>query len=215
MYLIAALFGFAFGFIGSMPIAGPIAVLVLAFGLEDRFRAGVALAAGGALAEGSIAFLSFWGMSAILGLHPMIDPVMRVLGAVILIVLGTVFAIKTPSSSSKPTDDQKKAGTRRSFFLGFTITALNPTLFATWSGAVAVLSSTQVIPITHQTAPPFALGACLGIVSWFTTLLVLIGRFKSRLNPVTLGWVVRATGIALLGLGLYMGGKTLFAYLSI
>ena len=98
MLVIALVLGFLFGFIGSMPIAGPIAVLVLAFGLEDRFRAGVSLAMGGAIAEASIAFLSFWGMSAILSLHPLVQPVMRIAGAVILIALGLLFALKTPGS---------------------------------------------------------------------------------------------------------------------
>lgn len=210
MLVIALVLGFLFGFIGSMPIAGPIAVLVLAFGLEDRFRAGVSLAMGGAIAEASIAFLSFWGMSAILSLHPLVQPVMRIAGAVILIALGLLFALKTPGSSDGNDGSSKKTvGTRRSFFLGFTITALNPTLFATWTGAVAVLSSTQLIPITPTTAVPFALGAGVGIVSWFTTLLLLIARFKSRIKPSSMSRIIRATGVALAGLGIWMGIRSI------
>jgi threonine/homoserine/homoserine lactone efflux protein len=43
--------GFAFGFVGSIPVAGPIAALVLSRGLEGRARSALSLAAGAALAE--------------------------------------------------------------------------------------------------------------------------------------------------------------------
>ena len=48
--LTAALIGFCFGFFGSIPVAGPIAALVLKRGLTGRFRSAALVGAGGAIA---------------------------------------------------------------------------------------------------------------------------------------------------------------------
>ena len=86
--MLALLVGFAFGYLGSMPVAGPISVLVLHLGLAREGRRAFHLALGGALAEGIYALLAFWGLSAILAGHPLLLPVSRVLGAGILLGLG-------------------------------------------------------------------------------------------------------------------------------
>ena len=46
---LALLVGFAFGYLGSMPVAGPISVLVLHLGLAHEGRRAFHLALGGAL----------------------------------------------------------------------------------------------------------------------------------------------------------------------
>ena len=48
---LAALLGFAFGWVGSIPVAGPVSALVVARGLEGRFSSGVWIAIGGGLVE--------------------------------------------------------------------------------------------------------------------------------------------------------------------
>ena len=45
--LLAALIGLALGFFGSVPVAGPIAALVVSRGVQSRFRSGVFIALGG------------------------------------------------------------------------------------------------------------------------------------------------------------------------
>ncbi len=72
--LSALLAGFLFGFIGSMPVAGPIAGLVLSRGLQGRFASGANIAVGAALAEAAYACLAFWGFSTLLADHGWIDP---------------------------------------------------------------------------------------------------------------------------------------------
>ena len=64
--LIALVAGSVMGFLGSMPIAGPVAVLVLERGLIRRRREGLGVALGAAAAEAIYAFLAFWGLGAVL-----------------------------------------------------------------------------------------------------------------------------------------------------
>jgi threonine/homoserine/homoserine lactone efflux protein len=207
--LLAALLGFCFGYIGSMPVAGPIAVLVFGRGLEDRARNGLFLASGAAIAESVYAYLAFWGFSAFLVSYPWIEPVSRAAAAIILTTLGVHFYRKkpVPAGEVKP---QRKAGNKRSFFLGFTITALNPTLIATWTAAVTTVFSLGIVSFESAEALPFSLGAFSGIIGWFATLLYLLNRFRSRFSRATLDRLVKGMGVLLIVLGL--GVAVRFAY---
>lgn len=197
--LVAALIGFAFGFIGSMPVAGPIAVLVFTRGVEDRFRSGIAIAAGAALAEGIYAFLAFWGFSTLLADYEILVPISRGAAAAILAVLGLVFLRRRSGPVGPPRAERH--GT--SLALGFTITALNPTLIATWTAAVTTLFSTGLVSFAPHLAWPFSLSAIVGILAWFGALLLLLRRARGRLRQATLDRIVRVMGALLLALSVW------------
>ncbi len=198
--LFALLFGFVFGFVGSMPIAGPISLLVLSRGLENRINNALHLASGSALAEALYAYLAFWGFSELLASYTWIDPAAKGAAALILVALGLRFALKkTPSRDAPPPDPS--VGNKRSFVLGITITLLNPTLIATWTGAVAVLYSTGLFTFAPEHALPFSAGASAGIFCWFGLLLLLLGRFRSRLNRSAIFTTLRFLGCGLILLG--------------
>ena len=201
--IVAALLGFVFGFVGSMPLAGPISLLVFGRGLQDRARSGVYIAAGSAIAESVYAYLAFWGFSELLAAYGWIELLSRGLAAVLLTGLGIHFVRRDaaqPDPSYTPTKD---VGNKRSFALGFTITALNPTLMATWGAAVTALHSFDLVAFGPGRALPFSVGVCLGITGWFTLLLSLLGRYRARFKAETVAKVVRAMGFLLIGLGLF------------
>lgn len=193
--LIAALIGFLFGFVGSMPVAGPIAALVFARGIEGRLRSGLYIAVGGAVAESLYAALAFWGFSELFETYAWIQVASNGAAAVILTVLGVVFIRhKGGQPESSPRVERSGAG----LLLGFTITALNPTLIATWTAAAATLLSTGWVALDSSHALPFSLGALCGIVLWFSLLLRLVGHFRDRFSYATLGRVIRGMGWCLL-----------------
>lgn len=49
--LLTMVLGMMFGFLGSIPIAGPTSAMILKFGIQGKYRAGQAVAVGGATAE--------------------------------------------------------------------------------------------------------------------------------------------------------------------
>lgn len=210
--LTVALLGFVFGFIGSMPVAGPIAILVFGRGLEGRLRSGVYLAVGAAIAESVYAYFAYWGFSELLSHHRWIEPVTRTVASVLLIGLGLHFVFgrkKTQEIDPSLVEQKKNVGNKRSFLLGFTITALNPALIATWSAAVTTLHSFDAVDFAPKHALPFSVGVLLGIAIWFSILLFILGRFRGRFSRTTLDKMVRAMGVFLIVLGLYFGVKLL------
>ena len=189
---LAAVIGFLIGFLGSMPVAGPIAVLVVSRGVDGRHRSGLSIAAGGALAEGVYACLAFWGFAEFLARYPVMIPVSRAVAVLVLTVLGVLFLRrKVTSQQAMP---HRKEGWGGGFVLGFSITALNPTLIATWTAATTTLFSTGLVDFTPVTALPFGAGAIIGIVLWFGLLLALVRRFRKRFSPRTLNRVIQVMG---------------------
>lgn len=208
----AALVGFAIGFVTSMPVAGPISLLVFSRGLEGRNHAGVYLAIGSAIAESMYAYLAFWGFSTLLAAHSWIEPASRGLTAVLLTALGIRF---TRIKTTAPEGEQKlvqKVGIKRSFLLGLTITALNPTLIATWSAGVAMLHSFDLVAFGPSLALPFAAGVCCGSAGWFAVLLSLLRRYKSRFPAQTLDRTLRVMGVFAIALGIYFGVRFVFYF---
>ena len=201
--LIAALLGFAFGFVGSMPVAGPISLLVFGRGLQDRSRSGAYLAGGAAIAESVYAYLAFWGFSELLASHAWVELLSRGLAAVLLTGLGIHFMRRSAPPEASAHAPYKDVGNKRSFVLGFTITALNPTLVASWGAAVTTLHSFHVVAFGPGRALPFSIGVCLGITSWFWLLLGLLARYRNRFRPDTVERVVRVMGFLLVGLGTF------------
>lgn len=203
--LTAALLGFAFGFVTSMPVAGPVSLIVFGRGLQGRSRTGVSLAFGSAIAESMYAYLAFWGFSALLARYAWIEPLSRGLTAVLLTALGVRFARMRTAAPSEQQDTGRQVGIKRSFFLGLTITALNPTLIATWSVMVAALHSFEVVTFGADTALPFAFGVGCGSAAWFAVLLALLGRYKQRFPAATLDRTLRVMGVFAIVVGLYFG----------
>ena len=192
---LAALVGFLFGFLGSVPVAGPIAVLVFSRGVDGRHRSGMSIAVGGALAEGIFACLAFWGFAEFLARYPVMEPISRVLAVVVLTILGVTFLRRKVTTHLH---SDRKEGWGGGFMLGFSITALNPTLIATWAFATSTLFSTNLVEFTPIMTLPFGGGAIVGIVAWFTVLLQLVRKYRERFSEHTLNRVIQVMGVFVL-----------------
>lgn len=193
-------FGSLLGFVGSMPLAGPISVLVFGRGLCGRYRSGELLAFGAGIAESLYAFLAYWGMSQLLDRHPMLVLASRGVAAAILLVLGALFGLRHPRAAPVSEAPERE---KSSFVLGFAITILNPTFLATWTAAVAVLHSAGFVRRSVLSATLFAGGVLIGIVGWFWLMLRLMRRHRDRFSQETLNRVLQGIGLLLLGMGFW------------
>jgi threonine/homoserine/homoserine lactone efflux protein len=202
--LVALLLGLGCGFVGSIPIAGPAAVLVVERALGGHGRAAFGVGAGSAVAEAGYALLAFLGMTAAISRFPWLLPVSRVVGALILVGLGLYFALarrRHPSEKESPVGKRARDG----LWLGVVVTAINPTLLVTWSAVVTVLHSTGFLRVNPLDAFPFALGVAVGVGGWFALAIAIIEKLRARVRDETmdkvvrvLGWILLACGLALL-----------------
>jgi threonine/homoserine/homoserine lactone efflux protein len=191
---------FLFGFVGSIPLAGPIAVMVVSRAAQGHFRDALRISLGASVAEGIYAGGAFWAFTHLLAPSRLVVPISRGAAAVVLIGLGVRFVFWRPKDAGD--EREGKAGTA---LLGFTISAVNPTLFVSWSAVAAFVYSThaQGSGPTERDAFPFGVAAAAGIACWFALLLTLLRRFAGKLPRQALTWTVRGLGLCLVGLGVW------------
>ncbi|MGD0524015.1 MAG: LysE family transporter [Polyangiaceae bacterium] len=196
--LAVCLIALGFGFFGSMPLAGPIAVMVFSRGARRQYAEALHIALGAAVAEAVYAGVAFGSFTSLLASHPLVVPVSRGVTAVVLSALGVRFAAW--KQHEQKDRYEKRPGT---WLVGFSLSAINPTLLVTWSAAVAFLYSKGLGVTAPLVAVPFGLCAGAGIAGWFAILVGVLRHFEGKLPGAVLTWTIRVLGVALVVLGVW------------
>ena len=207
---IALIVGLGLGFFGSIPVAGPASILVLKNALEKGHRQGFDIAVGAAVGESFYAFVAFWGLTTVLESFPVLVPVSKILGAVLVTALGIYLVARrtTTTSIQKATLADRQ---ERRWLRGFLSAVLNPTLLASWTTIVTGLHAASLVEPSPRGAIPFALGVGLGILGWFAFLVeIVVRRFRARLEPDKIQRLVRGFGWAMIGVGVFITSRTVF-----
>jgi threonine/homoserine/homoserine lactone efflux protein len=202
--LVVCVVAFAFAFLGSMPLAGPIAILTLSRAASGRYGEAVRIGLGAAAAEGIYAGLAFWGFATFLPHHALVAPISEGATSVLLVVLGVRFIFWRPPDEKGADPRERKAGTA---FLGFSISALNPTLLVTWTAVVAFLYARGVEQRYAVLAIPFGASATVGVAAWFACLVKILRVFKSKLPVTAFRWAIRIMGVVLVAIGIASGAR--------
>ncbi len=195
--LLALFCGFAMGFVGSVPLTGPIALLVFHRGLQGRYLRGIAIGIGGTLGETIYCALAVAGVGALVEEFPLASAGMKFLSALILVAFGLYFLFAPPSTEAADEDesvDEAPEAWHRDFGQGFAISAFNPILLLNWSAAVAILYSMTGIQLELVSGAMFVVGASVGVGTWFTLLILILRSFQRELPEQTVAWIQRAMG---------------------
>ena len=113
--------------------------------------------------------------------------------------------MKPPEASQEPA---KKARLGGPVALGFTISAANPVLIITWSGAIATLLSFAHLRLDLAERSVFIVGVFAGMFGWFHLFLSMLRRYRDRITLRAAQWSVRLAGSAMIGLAIW--GVVLF-----
>lgn len=130
-----ALVGLIAGFVLSMPIAGPISILITSNALKGRMRYCTLATIGASFADFIYVFIAVFGLTKLYSLYKPIIPYILIVGAVFLIYLG-IKIVKTKIDIEHIDDkthiNEKVKKDRGGFLAGFLLNFLNPTLFIGW-----------------------------------------------------------------------------------
>ncbi|EEY63454.1 uncharacterized protein PITG_22555 [Phytophthora infestans T30-4] len=220
--LLPLIAGFCFGFLGSVPIAGPTSAMVLKLGIQGKYSAGLTIAVGGAISEATYAGIAFWGFGSFLAGAKFLLPVSKVLGAIMFTLIGLVFLKADMKPSLDPDVEASHGkGVRRpqgevlkNILMGLTMSGINPALLASYTGAIASVYGTGMLEFTLFLAVVFAMGVCCGVSTWFYLLLSLLKKYKQRLKNHTIDMIMRGLGCFLLTLGLLCAKSSLDYFLA-
>ena len=133
--LTMSIVGFIVGFIFSMPIAGPISILITSKALKGEMKYCTLATIGASFADFIYVFIAVFGLTKLYSLYKPIIPYILLVGAVFLLYVGYKI-IKTKldlnqidEKSHLPLKMKKERG---GFWTGFMLNFLNPTLFFGW-----------------------------------------------------------------------------------
>ncbi len=192
--IVVFLTGLFLSFIGSMMPTGPIAVIVLRYGMRGRNLSGLFVATGAALAESGYALLAYLGINFVLSHYPLETFILRLISSVLLIGFAALWIAGHYAPKPKKIEREYVGA---SFLLGLTVAGLNPTFLATWAGAVAIVRGAGLISEIHY-APAFAIGVAAGPVLWFWIFFRVLMRHAGTIRPENLTKIEKALPIILL-----------------
>jgi threonine/homoserine/homoserine lactone efflux protein len=201
--VIAGALGFGLGFVGSMPIAGPVSLLVVERAIAGRYRDGFLLACGAAAAEAGYCAGALYGYGFLLNRWPPLRPLLSVFGALLLIAIGIHFMRGRRPRADGPAPSAALVTRSHQAALGFTLVGLNPSVVMSWLAVLTALHAMGLEPEGNGNRLLFVAGVGLGIVAWFGALLFMLHRGRERIPPIALDRLVRALGGALCLAGLY------------
>ncbi len=133
--LTISIVGFLAGFILSMPIAGPISILITSNALKGKLRYCYLAAIGASLGDFIYVFIAVFGLTNLYSLYKPIIPYILVVGSVFLFTLG--YKIIKTKVDIDHFEEKKNAlkeihKLRGGFMTGFMLNLFNPTLFLGW-----------------------------------------------------------------------------------
>ncbi len=126
--------GLIAGFIFSVPVAGPISILITSNALKGRLRYCQKAAIGASFADFVYVFIAVLGLTSLYNVYRPAIPYILAVGALFLLGLG-IKIIRTKLSLESMEDDSflnDKLKNKGGFRTGFLINFLNPTLFLGW-----------------------------------------------------------------------------------
>jgi threonine/homoserine/homoserine lactone efflux protein len=257
--------GFFVGFIFSMPIAGPISILITSNAFHGRAKYCYQVTAGASIADFIYVFVALFGLTKLYALYKPAIPYILIAGAFFLLFMGyKIFKTKVDiehldDQSHLPKKIDKKI--KGAFYTGFMINFLNPTLFIGWLTSsflvISLVSSMgfnmggldsmidqnvndinniegkiiqkpqipTYLQIDRSNIPdqvkhhnestqfpkyfPLIISICysfflsLGNIVWFYILVVLISRFRYKINVNIINRIVNYLGIILCLIGIF------------
>lgn len=136
--------GLLVGFIFSMPIAGPISILVTSNALKGRIKYCNLATVGASFADFVYVFAAVYGLTKFYSAYKPFIPYILLVGTFFLIFLG--YKISKTKVDLEHIDDKNKLlgkvkKERSGFWTGFLLNFLNPTLFLGWLSSSFIIIS--------------------------------------------------------------------------
>jgi threonine/homoserine/homoserine lactone efflux protein len=133
-FIVILLLGLFAGFFFSVPIAGPISILITSNSLKGKLRYCIRTAIGGAIVESIYVFIAIYGLTALYEYYHQAIPIILIVGSIFLLyvafrILNTKLKLEDLSQKRIEMDKYDNQG---GFRTGVIINFSNPSLFVGW-----------------------------------------------------------------------------------
>ena len=191
--------GLVVGFVFSMPIAGPISILITSHALRGQMRYCITAAIGASLIDMCVCFIVVHGFTSLVGKFAYYIPYFLLVGAVILFIIGVRIVLTKfdfDHVQLKKTGLQRviKIKDKSGFWTGLLLNASNPSIFIGW-----LTSSFLVISLVASMGLNVAgLDEMLGKNVAAASTLTKNNKLKQEHIPTIVTATVKETGMSVL-----------------
>ena len=209
---LAALTGFGFGLMLSMPV-GPVNLTIINDGAQHGFKWAALIGLGAATRDVIYCSIAFTGFSSFFDRH-MVKATMEVFTFAFMLFLGVKFlSAKTVAAPTKLGEAASRIEKRidekfhphSAFMTGLVRVMGNLGVLLLWIVLTANFMSRDWVEDTLPSKLACIAGVAVGANLWFFAVSYLSSRGQRRLNERTLLRMERFSGIILLALGLAQG----------
>ncbi|MES1174278.1 MAG: hypothetical protein ABUL62_08100 [Myxococcales bacterium] len=194
---LALLVAFLFGFITSIPPAGPVAALLIRQSADGEHQHALRIGIGAALVECAFATTAAATLWFVAAQAALLHQIGFIVAAFLFPIVGLRLLLWKPRALAG------ERGTRDGgVWLGASVAALNPTPLVGWGTFVALLHAGH-LAVEGPLIPLFGLAGGAGVLSWNVLLVGLLKRHLGRLPRELMTTFVRGVGCVLLGVGVW------------
>ncbi len=175
---------------------GPMSLLCIHRTLDHGQPAGLTFGAGIAAADLTYAALAAFGVTAVSSLLLAGTYWIKLIGSLLLFVLGLTIALARPAAESR----KSVAGTGlRAFVTAYGLTLANPPTILFFAGIFASVASLA----TASQSVIFSAGVFAGSMLWWIILTTLVAKSAGLMKPPVMAWINRVSGLVLIGFAGY------------
>ncbi len=190
------LVGIILSFIVAIPV-GPVNLAVVQNSIKYGMISGIKIALGSATVEFFYCFVALWGVKTFLA-SPNIMFFLQIISIPILIFMGIYNLLRKKETEEK--DNETNKPSKGDFFLGASLTIVNPILLPFWMGVAAYLKTLHIFGENfhflhdRSTNWAFIIGVALGSFL-FLTLVSFISSKRKSININTKIIIYKILGI--------------------
>ncbi|MFA9390853.1 MAG: LysE family translocator [Prolixibacteraceae bacterium] len=183
--------GLLTGLLVSLPL-GPVAILVIQRTANRDFRSGFYTGLGIAITDTFWAILAGFSVSFLIAFLRQHQVTIQIIGAIVLFLLGLYIFRSHPLQTIRKYK-RKGSNPLQCFFSAILIALSNPIVMLAY---IAVFASANLVFNIHHLWTPvaFSSGFFIGAMSWWTTITLLISRFRHHFNLRILWWFNKISG---------------------
>ncbi len=140
--LTISLVGLVVGFVFSIPVAGPVSILITSHAIKGEMHFALVTALGAAIIDFIYCFIAVFGFTHLYIMYRPIIPYTLLLGTIFLLFLGyRIMHMKLELETTEPDPSKPRLRKRGRFLTGLMVNFLNPSLFFGWLTSSFVVMS--------------------------------------------------------------------------
>ncbi len=199
------------GFVIAAPV-GPVGILCVQRTLHEGRLSGLTSGLGAAFADAFYGCIAAFGLSLISRWLEAHELLFRLGGGLFLLCMAwrmLAVALRPPAAAAMPA--LRHESLPGHFISTFFLTVTNPITIVAFLGIFAFFGI-GAFGLSDEMAAWLVLGVFAGSSVWWLSLAGLAGAFRTRLGNGGLRWINGASGLLMLGFGLYGIGSVIWTW---